>query len=61
MLGATALRVDAGARFAIVQGAEGREVARIRKGDIVSIDGRTGGVWLGSRSLLEVPAADASE
>ena len=61
VLGATALRVDVDAHCAIVQGPDGREVARIQKGDVVSIDGRTGGVWIGSRSLLEIPAADASE
>jgi pyruvate,orthophosphate dikinase len=58
VLGATALRVDAGAHCAIVQGPDGREAARIQKGDVVSIDGRTGGVWLGSRRLLEAPKAD---
>jgi enolase len=61
VLGATALRVDAEAHCAIVQGADGREALRIEKGDVVSIDGRTGGVWIGSRSLLEVPAVDAGE
>ena len=59
VLGATALRVDADAHCAIVQGADGREASRIEKGDVVSIDGRTGGVWIGSRSLLEVPIEDA--
>ena len=61
VLGATALRVDAEAHCAIVQAADGRELARIQKGDVVSIDGRTGGVWIGSRSLLEIPVADAGE
>jgi pyruvate,orthophosphate dikinase len=61
VLGATALRVDADAHCAIVQGVEGAEVARIEKGDVVSIDGRTGAVWIGSRSLLEVPTAEGGE
>jgi hypothetical protein len=61
VLGATALRVDADARCAIVQGPDGREAARIQKGDVVSIDGRTGGVWIGARSLLELPKVDAGE
>jgi enolase len=59
VLGATALRVDAAARRATVHGPDGRELARIAKGDIVSIDGRTGGVWIGSRKLLEIHAAGA--
>jgi pyruvate,orthophosphate dikinase len=58
VLGATALRVDADAHRAIVLGPDGREVTRIQTGDVVSIDGRTGGVWIGSRALLE-PASDA--
>jgi pyruvate,orthophosphate dikinase len=61
VLGATALRVDADAQCAIVQGPDGGELARIEKGDVVSIDGRTGAVWIGSRSLLEIPAAEGGE
>jgi pyruvate,orthophosphate dikinase len=52
VLGATALRVDSEAHCATFVDAEGREVATLRKGDIVSIDGRTGAVWIGTRSLL---------
>jgi pyruvate,orthophosphate dikinase len=58
VLGATALRVDAAAHCAVVQGSDGRELARIAKGDVVSNDGRTGGVWIGARSLLEVSAVE---
>jgi hypothetical protein len=29
-------------------------VAQFTSGDVVSIDGRTGAIWIGSRSLLTV-------
>jgi pyruvate,orthophosphate dikinase len=51
VLGAIALRVDgANQRAAFVDG-DGREVARVTRGDVVSIDGRTGSVWIGTREI----------
>ena len=35
--------------------ADGREAARFRKGEVVCIDGRTGSIWIGGRSLLKAP------
>ncbi len=54
VLGATGLRVDAVLHQAVLIGADGEEIARFGRGDLVSIDGRTGAVWIGSRSLLTV-------
>jgi pyruvate,orthophosphate dikinase len=54
VLGATGLRVDAALHQAVLIGADGAEIAQIGRGDVVSIDGRTGAVWIGSRSLLKV-------
>jgi len=54
VLGATAMRVDAALHQAVLIGADGAEIARIGRGDLVSIDGRTGAVWIGSRTLLKV-------
>jgi pyruvate,orthophosphate dikinase len=54
VLGATGLRVDAALHQAVLIGADGAEIAQIGRGDVVSIDGRTGAVWIGSRSLLTV-------
>jgi pyruvate,orthophosphate dikinase len=55
VLGATGLRVDAALHQAVLIDTDGQEIARIGRGDLVSIDGRTGAVWVGSRSLLKVP------
>jgi enolase len=60
VLGATTLRVDAEAHSATFVDGDGRELATIRKGDVVSIDGRTGSVWIGARSLLTVPREEGS-
>ena len=48
------MRVDAALHQAVLVGADGEEIARIGRGDLVSIDGRTGAVWIGSRTLLKV-------
>jgi pyruvate,orthophosphate dikinase len=54
VLGAAGIRVDAALHQAILLGADGAELERIERGDVVSIDGRTGAVWIGSRTLLKV-------
>jgi hypothetical protein len=53
VLGATGMRVDAALHQAVLFDADGAEIARIGRGDLVSIDGRTGAVWIGSRTLLK--------
>jgi hypothetical protein len=50
--------VDAALRQAVLLGADGAEIERIERGDVVSIDGRTGAVWIGSRTLLKAPVRD---
>jgi pyruvate,orthophosphate dikinase len=66
VLGATGMRVDAVLHLAVLIDADGAEIARIERGDVVSIDGRTGAVWIGSRALLKAsvresfPAADST-
>jgi hypothetical protein len=59
VLGAQSLRVDAARQRAAFVDAAGNEIACIEKGDVVSIDGRLGAVWIGSRALLTAPDADA--
>ena len=54
VLGAYELRVDSEAQRAAFVDTDGREVAQVTTGDVVSIDGRTGAVWIGPRSLLTV-------
>jgi phosphoenolpyruvate synthase/pyruvate phosphate dikinase len=54
VLGANELRVDSEMQRAAFVDADGREVAQVTTGDVVSIDGRTGAVWIGPRSLLTV-------
>jgi len=51
VLGALALRVDSDEHRAAFVDAKGREVAEFRSGDVVSIDGRTGAIWIGPRTL----------
>jgi pyruvate,orthophosphate dikinase len=58
VLGATGLRVDAELHQAVLTGADGAEI-RIGRGDVVSIDGRTGAVWIGSRRLLKIPVRES--
>ena len=48
VVGVGALRVHADQGLARVMDAEGAEVARLVTGDVVSIDGATGAVHLGS-------------
>jgi hypothetical protein len=58
--------VDAVLHLAVLIDADGAEIARIERGDVVSIDGRTGAVWIGSRALLKAsvrepfPASDST-
>jgi hypothetical protein len=54
------MRVDAVLHQAVLVGADGAEIARIGRGDVVSIDGRTGAVWTGSRALLKVSVREPS-
>jgi hypothetical protein len=54
VLGAIGLRVNTKLQRAAFIDADGQEVAQVTSGDVVSIDGRTGAVWIGSRSLLTV-------
>jgi pyruvate,orthophosphate dikinase len=54
VLGANELRVDSEMQRAAFVDTDGREVAQVTTGDVVSIDGRTGAVWIGPRSLLTV-------
>jgi len=58
VLGATGVRVDAALHQAVLIDADGVEIARIERGDLVSIDGRTGAVWIGSRTLLKAPVRE---
>jgi pyruvate,orthophosphate dikinase len=53
VLGVIALRVDAEKQRAAFVDANGHEVAQIASGDVVSIDGRTGAVWIGPRDIQE--------
>jgi pyruvate,orthophosphate dikinase len=59
VLGATRMRVDAALHQAVLVDADGAEVARFGRGDVVSIDGRTGAVWIGSRRLLKIPVRES--
>jgi len=52
VLSAEGLRVNAEKHEAVVQDAQGRILAHIRKGDVVSIHGTTGEVFLGSQPLM---------
>ncbi|UCF10014.1 MAG: hypothetical protein JSW65_08130, partial [Candidatus Bipolaricaulota bacterium] len=52
VMSAAGLRVNAAQHEAVILDADGEERERIRKGDVVSIHGTTGQVYLGSRSLL---------
>jgi pyruvate,orthophosphate dikinase len=58
VLGATGVRVDAALHQAVLIDADGVEIARIERGDLVSIDGRTGAVWIGSRTLHKAPVRE---
>ena len=60
VLGATGVRVDPALHQAVLLDADGAEIAQIERGDVVSIDGRTGGVWIGSRKLLKAPTRPPS-
>jgi pyruvate,orthophosphate dikinase len=51
VLGVIALRVDSEKHHAAFVDGEGQEVAQVTSGDVVSIDGRTGSVWIGPREL----------
>jgi len=51
VLGVISLRVDAERQRAVFIGSDGREVAQVVSGDVVSIDGRTGAAWIGNRAL----------
>jgi enolase len=53
VLSAEGLRVNAEKHEAVVQDAQGKIVAHIRKGDVVSIHGTTGEVFLGSQPLMQ--------
>jgi phosphohistidine swiveling domain-containing protein len=54
VLGVNALRVYSEMQRAAFVDTDGQEVAQVTSGDVVSIDGRTGAVWIGPRSLLTV-------
>jgi pyruvate,orthophosphate dikinase len=54
VLGAAGLRVDAALHQAVLIDDDDAEIARFGRGDVVSIDGRTGAVWIGSRALLKI-------
>ena len=49
--GATGLKVDARKHEATIVGKDGSVLFTIRKGDVVSIHGSTGAVYVGSRQL----------
>jgi pyruvate,orthophosphate dikinase len=51
VLGAIALHVDTEKRCASFVDADGREVAQVTGGDVVSIDGRTGEIWIGTQVI----------
>jgi len=51
VMGATGLRVDADRHEARIVGSEGEVLFTLRSGDIVSIHGSTGNVYVGSRTL----------
>ncbi len=50
-MGATGLKVDADRHEARIVGSEGEVLFTLRSGDIVSIHGSTGNVYVGSRTL----------
>jgi phosphohistidine swiveling domain-containing protein len=52
VLGASGLRVDAQRREATLRDGEGRVIRRIRRGEVVSIHGTSGRVFVGARSVL---------
>ncbi|MCA9672714.1 MAG: hypothetical protein KC503_44270 [Myxococcales bacterium] len=51
VMSAEGLRVDHQQKIATLHDESGRELSRIRRGDVLSIDGTSGDVWLGSRAL----------
>ena len=51
VLGALSLRVDTEAQRAAFVDADGNEVAHVTSGDVISIDGRTGSIWIGPREI----------
>jgi len=52
VLGVAGLRVQAKRHEARLVDAEGRELYCVRKGDVVSINGRTGEVFVGSLAVV---------
>jgi pyruvate,orthophosphate dikinase len=48
---AIALHVDTEKQHAAFVDADGHEVAQVTSGDVVSIDGRTGEIWIGTREI----------
>ena len=53
MLGATALQVDTTSHSASLVDRDGEVIAKITTGDVISIDGRTGAIWIGPKPLLK--------
>ena len=53
VMSAIGLRVNAKKHEAVLVDEDGKERHRIRKGDVVSLHGTTGEVYLGSRKLLQ--------
>jgi enolase len=52
VMGAEAVRVNAADHEAVILDANGDERARIRKGDILSIDGTSGALYVGTRKVI---------
>jgi len=53
VLGVIALHVDAEKQRAVFVDRKGQAVAQVTSGDVVSIDGRSGAVWIGTRAIQE--------
>lgn len=53
VMSAAGLRVSVGEKHGVIHDAEGGEVARIARGDVVSIHGTEGDVYLGTRRLVK--------
>jgi pyruvate,orthophosphate dikinase len=60
VMSAASLRVNSRKHQAIIADDQGKERHRIRKGDIVSLHGTTGEVYVGSRELRIERQADVS-
>jgi pyruvate,orthophosphate dikinase len=59
VMSAAGLRVDGRTKEAAIRAEDGTVLERMKVGDAVSVDGATGAVFVGSRSLRSEPATEA--